>query len=98
MTNRLCLRLSRFIVSLPQSWLHEFSQRRQPASRTVPDKQLTAKFFVFELLDRRRQGRLGNIGGTGGMGEVSVLANSEKIPNLVHFHRRSLRHSSVCAI
>ena len=26
------------------------------------------------------------------MGEVSVLADSEKIPDLVHFHRRILRY------
>src|SRR5690606_16163062 len=97
MTDRLRLRLSRLIMSLLQSWLHESSQRSQPASRSVPDKQVTSK-LVFKFLDRSRQGRLGDIGGTGCVGEVSVLADGKKIPDLVHFHRHILRHISFQAI
>ena len=42
--------------------------------------------LVFQQLDGTGQCRLGNVAFLGRTGEVQLLAQSEEIPDLMHFH------------
>ena len=54
--------------------------------------------LAFEQLDGPRQRRLRHVAGLGRAREVELLAQSQKVADLVHFHRRSPRRRSMAGM
>ena len=68
--------------------MHALAEFGQLRGRPLAPEQVAAQ-FGFELLDRAGQRRLGHVAFVGGAREIEQPCDSEKIPDLVHFHDRA---------
>src|SRR6516164_7166433 len=78
----------RGLVALLQEGVHALSELGQ-SGWSFPSEQIAAKLSL-QLLDRPCQRRLRHVAFVGGTREVERSRNREEIPDLMHFHDRTL--------
>src|SRR5262245_58617521 len=77
-------------IGLLEVGMHEPPQLGQMGARALTMEQRPAQLLLQEL-DGSGQGRLGDVAGLRRTGEIELLADRQKIANLLHFHGVSLR-------
>src|SRR5262249_34071158 len=73
-------------MRLVEQGLHPLSELREVGVGALAMEQRAAK-LIFERFDRTRERGLRDTAALGGAGEVQLLAEREKIADLMQFHR-----------